>query len=290
MNRYKHFFLFSSLPGAFSLVKCKPFDDNSSSESCRLSRYTRSYSDLSKEEWEYFYNFSGNICRISSIDVHGRASSALFEYNDYNYLSGITFIDGFNKYQGYKAEYNDSGLLISESVFDSSGSWVHHALYEYNNKGFVTKQILYYDHLNPRNILTVTFAYDRPGNVIQCMYPPSGLLDVYNRYEYNSNGSISSFLNSIDGCSITKTISYIYDSRGFPVKELVDGFVDKKYINEYNEKGYRIKTSGSRANGSGYCDTFEYESSPWLAKFCGSFSFFSPEVPAACAYDLRALY
>jgi hypothetical protein len=194
-------------------------------------------------------------------DSKEKKTSLLRKETHYTLEGSEAVIGGYSEY-----EYNNEGLAIKQTDYDSSGNIIGYEEYEYNSEGLAIKQT----------------DYDSSGNIIEygeAEYNNEGLPITLRVYSYNPNGDIyiwcwmegkyDSSGNLIYICQDFATQAKIY--REYSYDEFANVIEEKyyygdssrtyKYFYEYNElnkptKKYTILLNGEQSTSE---DEIKYD-------------------------------
>jgi hypothetical protein len=148
---------------------------------------------------ELEYDSKGNPKKCKIYDANSVFSGyRIYEYNSNGKVVKITNdnIIGFSglsdSFYEYKYEYDSRGYVTKQSSYDASGVLINYIEYsDYDSNGNYKKSELY----NASGVLGSysEYEYDSKGNPTKSSdyIPSTGALSGYNTYEYDSNGNIT---------------------------------------------------------------------------------------------------
>ncbi len=189
------------------------------------------------------YNEKGLLTKTIQYDGAG----AILEYDTYNYdlnnnpIKQVTYSgDGTMKSQVLKV-FNDKNQVIKETDLNADGSIAYCSGYDYDEKGYVAKSIVYNTQNSTVIDLYTLFSRNESGMVIESNVHNSADVLV-EKTKFNDAGFLTELYKFNDAGTLTLEQKSKYDSKQRLTEKSVTNFSDSgekidHFSEQYNEKG-----------------------------------------------------
>ncbi|AVM50885.1 type IV secretion protein Rhs [Capnocytophaga sp. oral taxon 878] len=166
--------------------------------------------------------------------------------------------------------YDEKGLIIESASRDDSNTLLSKNVYEYDERGNLTKHDL--ETPDGNSFMTRLNAYDSNDRLIERQECVAGICDDKTTYTYGSNNKVSEETR-YDKDKVTKKIVYTYDANGNVTEKSVyagDNTLQQRVLSVFDKNNNEVKVSYLDKDGkTTKTETYEYtydKKKNWIKK------------------------
>lgn len=213
-------------------------------------------------QYNYYVKTNGNIITIyitDEVEIKGKFvgivgdNGNLKEYLHYN-IHRDKNTNKVKMYVSSKTEYNQNGIRLKSTGFNSNGDITSITEYKYDEQGKLKEE----KNTSGDKISLITYTYDNSGNLIEHKKTVNGEVQVQNSWVYNDKGILTEYYWS------NGRQKNVYDENGNVISYIridENGIEIPENKLEYDESGRLIKVIVYNEDGSEYVSSiYSYDS------------------------------